>query len=339
MQEQHSIPKVAIIPVTYRCNAKCTMCNIWCRHEENETALEDLLALFKEPLVADNLQSVNLTGGEPTLREDLVAIAEGILSNCTKLDSITLNSNGLIPERLGNAVEELCRLQKEIRDYSLLCYLSVDGLGDMHDKVRGVPGSFEKVMESIDLLGKLSRSSKFSFSINFTINRLNYLEMDKVYAFIVGKGLKIDFTYSMKSSIYFSNDDTERYKANEESARDYICAFLRGMLGSSNFTFSPSYYRNLIKILHGETRKVGCIFTNEGFFLDPSGDVYRCWAFDMKLGNIREQNFSQIWHGEKAIESGAQIKEQCQNCYNNCYSQYKRIDSIRNILVTSGENV
>lgn len=337
MHFNEAVPKVAIIPVTYKCNAKCVMCNIWEQKSENDISLDKLLKFFEDPLIVDNLQSVNLTGGEPTLRSDLVGIAEGILSRCSQLKSITVNTNGFIPERLETLVVELCRLQNDIRKYKLLFFLSVDGLEEIHDKVRGVPGSFKRVIKSIDILEALNKEYPFSFSINFTINQLNFHQMEDVYDIITGRNIKIDFTYSMKSPIYFGNMDLEFEYLDDKAAKDYICNKLMKFMRSGNLSYSQSYYKNLIKMIRGGVRRIGCIFSNEGFFINPSGDVYRCWAYNVKLGNIYENSFSNIWNSSCAVESISNIRKQCETCYNNCYSHFKRIDSVKNLLNISKE--
>lgn len=333
MNTQLKVPKIAIIPITYNCNAKCIMCNIWKEKQNPEIAFNDLLHLFQDPLIANNLESVNLTGGEPLLRTDLVEVAKALLGTCSKLSSITINSNGFLTDKILNTVRELCALRNEIRPYELLLFLSLDGMYGMHDQVRGVSGGFDMVMKTLRGLQELKKYMQFSFSVNFTINSLNYMDMKAVYKYINQMNIPIDFTYNMSSPIYFQVDHSA--SSMSEYKKDSICNALKEFIDDGDLLYSRSYYKNLIKMIKGSNRKIGCIFTDRGFFLHPNGDIYRCWAFDQKLGNIYHNTFTEIWDSSTALESSVNIKAQCETCYNNCYSHFLRIDSVKSLLANS----
>lgn len=172
-------PKVAIIPVTYRCNSKCVMCNIW-KDDQKDMEMDHLLNVFDDPLLAQNIESINLTGGELTLRKDVYDIIKGLLERCHKLRTVTINSNGFLPERLKRLVSNILDL-KQYYQFDLYCYLSIDGMSDTHDLVRGVNGSYSKVWDSLNILKSLKKEHDFRFSVNFTINRVNYKELYEVY--------------------------------------------------------------------------------------------------------------------------------------------------------------
>lgn len=87
-------PKVMIFPVTYNCNARCCMCNIWKSQNKDDISLIEIKKVFSDEVICENLESVNLTGGEPLLRKDLLQIIRTIIYYCKKLKVITLNTNG-----------------------------------------------------------------------------------------------------------------------------------------------------------------------------------------------------------------------------------------------------
>lgn len=311
------------------------MCNIWKETATQEIQLKELINCFRDPLITNNLESINLTGGEPLLRPDLIKIAEVALNECKKLSSITINTNGLLTEKLLFTVSELYRLQHEIKPYELLLFLSVDGMDEKHDQVRGTPGSFAKVTHTLRALKELQKEVPFAFSVNFTINTLNYNHMREVYKFVTDMGIPIDFTYNMSSSFYFQIEHATT-EIDLES-REYVCKEISDFLNEDHLTYSRSYYKNLIKMINGSRRKIGCIFTDKGFFLHPNGDVYRCWAYNQKIGNIHNNSFTEIWNSQSAIDSLNAVKEQCESCYNNCYAHFMRMDSIKSLLANSQE--
>jgi len=78
---------------TYRCNSRCSTCNIW-MHSTRPVGEIPLEVLGKIPGGIDNL---NITGGEPTLREDLMDIVDLLYPKAMQLE---ISSNGLYPERI-----------------------------------------------------------------------------------------------------------------------------------------------------------------------------------------------------------------------------------------------
>lgn len=295
-----------------------------------EISSEFLCSVFEDPILSQNIESVNLTGGELTLRSDVADIVKGLQERCPKLKTITLNSNGFLTDRLEKLILDIRSLND---GFDLYCYLSIDGMESTHDLVRGVKGSYSRVWNSINMLKRLQHDHRFSFSINFTINTLNYLELDNVYENLKKHDIKIDFTYGMRSSMYFQNNELDAIiEEDSQKIRDHVASFLEKIRNDGYLTNSLSYYKNFIQMLGGGIRKVGCIFSNEGFFLHPTGDVYRCWIYDKKIGNVYDQSFSDIWKSELARENAEEIPQRCKTCYNNCYAQFKRLDSIKGMF-------
>lgn len=150
-------PWYLIFAITGRCNQRCAFCFYW-KNIRNNTPDKEL-TINEVLLIApqfDNLFQLTLSGGEPLLREDCLEIAK-IFVNHTSVQRITLTSNGSMPNRIEKFVLEFCTLYPDI---NLSVNLSIDGLRETHDKIRGVPGAFEKFLESFDLLERLKKEYK-----------------------------------------------------------------------------------------------------------------------------------------------------------------------------------
>lgn len=325
-------PKVVILPLTYKCNARCKMCDIWKQKDNLELEYSELEKIFTDELSKSSLQSVNLTGGEPLLRNDLLSIVELIARNCEKLEIITINTNGFFSNKYCSIIEQIAEIQKKYGNFKLNFYLSMDGIGEAHDKVRGISGFFEHLEKTLEIFDALKGQFEFEYSLNFTISKVNYKEMDSVYNYAINKNIPIDFTYGMESSVYFGNEENTNIGMTSQEEKDYVSSKLKQYVSEGHLTYSRAYYRNLIKMIAGDERRIGCIFTDEGLFIHPSGNVYRCWAYDELMGNIKENTISDIWKLNCTAEQYENIKKKCRNCYNNCYINYKRIDSIRNLI-------
>ena len=91
-------PIDAVVAVTYRCNSRCIMCNIWQIKNFPEINYEEYLKL------PSSLRDINISGGEPFLREDLVDIVRVIKRACPKA-KITISTNGLfVRKQLKNLI-------------------------------------------------------------------------------------------------------------------------------------------------------------------------------------------------------------------------------------------
>jgi Fe-coproporphyrin III synthase len=162
-----------LLYVTMRCNAKCDHCFCW--EDLNvgipEMTLEQMEALAESiPPVG----SIIMTGGEPTLRKDLVEVVTAF-GKRGKVKTVYINSNGLKPD----LIESLARrIKAECPDVGLDFQISIDGLQETHDRIRGVPGNFEKAMETLRrvfaLRGEFPALSGHALTV---ITELNYREL------------------------------------------------------------------------------------------------------------------------------------------------------------------
>jgi len=107
-------PRALCFFVTYRCNMRCRMCGIWSSDKgpaSPELTGKEMERILSDPLFR-KLEYINLNGGEPNLREDLVDIAGLVIARFPGLKALSLNSNGLPPpQTIDNAqrIMDLCR--------------------------------------------------------------------------------------------------------------------------------------------------------------------------------------------------------------------------------------
>lgn len=147
-------PHYMILYVTARCNLRCPHCFYL---EEIESAAKDReLRIDEYEKVAKSLPrllQLTCTGGETFVRQDIDEIAIRFYKY-SNTRFFTFTTNGTFPDRIAEKVERICR---ECKNAVIRIPLSVDGIGEMHDKVRGKEGTFDKVMETYRLLDALAR--------------------------------------------------------------------------------------------------------------------------------------------------------------------------------------
>lgn len=326
------LPKVVILPLTYRCNAKCIMCNIWQEKGSQEISLKRLESLFSENILADNIESINITGGEPLLRKELVDIIRLVATKCKKLVTLTINTNGFFYKKYPNLLSEIQKIQKETKKFQVMFYISLDGPREIHDLIRGKKGFFDNTLKTIQFLKQQTEITNLDVSVNCTITPENYQTMQETYELAADLGVKIDFTYSMESAVYFNNNEEISTMSYSKEAKEQITTTIAALLASEKLTYNRSYYRNLLRMIHGKKRVISCVFKEEGFFLHPSGKVYNCWAYDQQIGNIYDATLTTIWHSSQAETVRKEIDKTCETCTNNCYVNFKRNDSIKKLL-------
>ena len=135
--------------VTGRCNAKCKMCFYAedMDKKEKDLTFEEIKTISE---TAGQFNRLWVSGGEPTLREELPEIIEMFYKN-NEIKDVNIPTNGLKPDRIVAWVKQIRRNCPEL---NINLSLSLDGFGDTHDIQRGVPGNFYKAMGTLKLIEK-----------------------------------------------------------------------------------------------------------------------------------------------------------------------------------------
>ena len=141
------LPSYLILYVNNICQLRCDMCFYWDSMQKKTVQL-NLDQITKISKSIPNLFQLTLTGGEPSLNKNLPEIVN-IFSTHSNLSKCTIVTNGMLYERIGNFVDKMTTENPEV-DFRLS--LSVDAIGDLHDKIRGVKGSYENVIKTFEIL-------------------------------------------------------------------------------------------------------------------------------------------------------------------------------------------
>ena len=290
----------ASIIVTYRCPMRCKMCNIW----NNPTKVSEE---FKPELLEKlpQVNSVNITGGEPFVREDIEEIVK-ILRKKTK--RIVFSTSGFFSDRI-------IALAKKYPDLGFR--ISIEGLSCKNDELRGREGGFDKGLRTLLELRRMGVKD-----IGFGITVSNNNSEDMLHLYELNRNLKMQFaTASFHNSFYFHKYD------NKVTNVDEVCANFDELIQRLMKENSPkSWFRaffnlGLINYIKGGRRMLPCEAGSENFFVDPYGNVLPCngmeedcW-FDT-MGNLHDvSDFMEIWNSEKA----QQVREKVANCPKSCW--------------------
>lgn len=286
---------VAII-LTYRCNSKCSMCNIW----KNPTLPKEEVSLETLAKIPKDIDYLNLTGGEPTLREDLLEIVNLLYPKAMTLE---ISSNGLYTNRLEPIIEKYPDVK--IR-------LSLDGSELTNNKVRGEENGFRK---KVDGLLRLKELGGCDLGFGMTIQDDNAAEAIDIFKLANDNGFELA-TNVLHNGFQFHKHDNTTY--DRLQIAKHLEALIVGMLKTWSVKnwFRAYLSLGLIAKTLGHERLLRCTAGSSFAFIDPWSDVYACNVRpDLKMGNLHDQTWNEIMNGELAKEVRRKVYVCKQNCW------------------------
>src|SRR6476660_9291583 len=217
----HAIrPTVLIYNCTWVCDARCTMCSNWkWGDRKSDMTLDQLEPVMNNPFWGA-VENLNISGGEPTTRNDLPEMVEMFQRHLPRMRKIGINTTGLTPHR---AIPMLTRIVKFCAEHDLLlsARVSLDGIGDIHDQVRHVKRGFDKACETITAMQALSEDyPNFQFGIAATIFATNLGDAHNILTWARTKKLDIVFNMLRFTDAMLNNKELEQdlgFAAREEA--------------------------------------------------------------------------------------------------------------------------
>lgn len=299
MSTQIPLPTDASIILTYRCPMRCKMCNIWQNptNKAEEIKASDLKSLPK-------LKFINLTGGEPFVREDLAEIIEECYKHSPR---IVISTSGWYEER----VIEIAK-----RFPNIGIRISIEGLQAKNDELRGREGGFEKGYRILTTLRDMGLKD---IGFGCTVSNNNSSDMLELYK--LSRKLNLEFaTAAFHNSYYFHKDD------NVITNRDRVCGDFETLINLQlKETHPKSWFRayfnmGLINYIEGNRRMLPCEAGTTNFFIDPWGEVLPCNGMEAKywkesMGNIHDADFETIWYSKQAEKVRAKVRSCPKNCW------------------------
>lgn len=307
-------PKVIQLPITYNCNSKCVMCNIWKMDHSNEMTVEEFATFMKDDIFKE-VEAVGINGGEPSLVPNLPEYIREVLS-LPKLKSLNIISHGFSQKPLLKSLEEIYKMccKKKINFHVLI---SLDGVGEIHNTVRGKTNVFEKTSSTIDEIMKNQHKYCDSLELGCTIvkQNINYLIELDTYAKMKNYNLKFRLGIENKriESDKLKDQYSVIYSPLKQTAKEF---FHYQMSQTKDFANRFKYYA-IFSWLNSEKPKriLGCMWKEEGITLDARGELYYCAVASNRLGSLRKEKGEKIFFDDKNIEYRKSIiKNNCDGC-------------------------
>jgi MoaA/NifB/PqqE/SkfB family radical SAM enzyme len=288
-------PRAMCLYVTYRCNLRCRICGIWRgeSQEQNEFSRGELDRILSDSLFA-RLEFVNLNGGEPNLRADLPDIASLLLEKLPRLRTLTLNSNGIPAETTIRNVEKITDLARAKRTRFSIS-LSLHAVGEAHDGVVGVAGTYARISETFEELKKLRRKKDFYLSANCVVSNLNLYDLEAMREWGRRHDVPVNFTLG-EIRERFLNQEMASDVLIDDKGREELIRFFR-RLGQDKKTYLQHAlrYDHLADMLaSGKARALSCHYYLGGLILGADGTLSYC-KWSPSIGNCQEDNAQELY--------------------------------------------
>lgn len=299
------------ISVSYRCNSRCKTCNVWQRPNDDFT-IEEYDKTFAS--IGRDAYWFTFSGGEPTLRKDLPEMVEAAYRHC-RPGIINIPTNGIQDKIIPGRIE---RVLQAAPTSDVIINLSLDGIGEKHDIVRGVKGNFERAMRTYAGLKALKgRYKNFTLGVHTVISNFNVDEFDNIYTFVRDE-LKPDSFISEIAEERVELDTVgmgitppiQRYQPVIERLQEGIHKAEFNGVSRITQAFRDRYYDIVKRTLAEKRQIIPCLAGVASAQIAPNGDVWTCCIRAESVGNLREHDydFKSTWNTARANELRRSIK-------------------------------
>jgi Fe-coproporphyrin III synthase len=317
-------PRLLTYIVTFRCNARCVMCDSWQKQDEDELTLAEIDGIFRQ---LPPLHAVRLTGGEPFVRKDFADIARLTLIRL-RPSLLHVTSNGFLTDR----IVAFCEQRDRRTPLELL--ISIDGVEAKHDEIRGRKHAWDQAFGTVSALAPRQRELNLRLAVNQTVvdaeGAQQYRELrDRLRPLGVRNQVVIAYqasaTYSLTREIDVAprhsgsfatfgdlegdclstlfdqiEEDLADYPLPERVAKRYYLDGIRGRLLEGHHQPNPP-----------------CVALGAHLRLFPNGDVPTCQFNTRRVGNLRATSFAELWRGEDAVRQRDWVRR-CPGCWAEC---------------------
>jgi len=292
-------PTSAVIAVTYRCNSRCETCDIWKKDCGPELRPEDFRRL------PPGLRNINVSGGEPFLRDDLVEVV-AVLQEKYPGASIVISTNGLIPARIEENVRRMGQVGVRV---------SIDAVDALDDKIRGVKGAFALATETLDRLQALGVKD---LGISATISLDTAGDLRKLKQMADSRGIQLVTSLVHSSSTYFGEHGDKL--PGKESAQCRLIQTELAWLEEQELSsrrpkdwFRAYLTSGIIDQIQGKRRRIECHACRYLFFMDPAGTIYPCNIWPESMGNILRESYDEM------VKRSGRILTEVEECPFQCW--------------------
>jgi MoaA/NifB/PqqE/SkfB family radical SAM enzyme len=297
------------LSVSYKCNSGCKTCNIH-RRSTADLSLEEWNRILTNIGTAPFWTTIS--GGEPFLRRDLTTLVCSLYDHCSP-SIINIPTNGILTERIPEMVRGIAQYCKKAQ---VVLNVSIDGIEEQHDEIRGVPGSYQKAIQTFLAL-KALKVSNLSVGIHTVISRFNVGNVAGIYERLhqFGPDSYITEIAEEREELCTMGSVITPSPKEYGEAVDFLAKALKRDhfegIGRITRAFRIEYYEMVKKILAEKRQIIPCYAGFASAQIAPGGDVWMCCIKAESIGNLREHDydFRRVWFSDKAESIRQDIRD------------------------------
>jgi Fe-coproporphyrin III synthase len=319
-----NVPRYLTYIVTWTCNARCIMCDCWKKDSPDDLSIGEIEGLYRQ---LPKMDAVRLTGGEPFVRKDFGEIAS-LTEAFLKPSFLHVTTNGFLTDR----IVKFCETRKRTTPLRLL--VSMDGLEDKHNHVRGRTSAWATTSATVQALAPRQKELNIHLSVNQTIVDAEGMEQYRqLRNFLRPLGVQVNVvmaydasaTYSLKHDTTVAESQIGQFTTFGDFEVSRIGEFVDEIeedlqnLPWADRVAKRYYWKGVRgRVLHqGKSPNPSCVALNSHMRLYPNGDIPVCQFNARRVGNIRRQTFKEVWFGEE-IDSEREWVRKCPGCWAEC---------------------
>ena len=272
------------------CNSRCQMCLIWQQKKDYEMSPKDLTQILNNSLFS-KVRDIGITGGEPTLRKDLPDLFRAACNTLPNLSSASTITNAILEDVVTQRITECAEVcHRYDKGFSVM--VSLDGLGDVHETVRGRKGNFDSAIRVINYL----RSQNIPVRFGCTITDSNALYVDELMDFAQEEGLSGSFRVAEYINRLYNDGQTAHIRNFDDKTAYHLGLFFFRAEQIETEPMRQKTYRSIRGMLaEGKPRQTGCPYHTQTVILTSKGDLLYCSPKSPVIGNTLQESAAKLY--------------------------------------------
>ncbi|GBO56888.1 hypothetical protein APA_5223 [Pseudanabaena sp. lw0831] len=278
-------PETLNLLVNDVCNSRCQMCLIWQQKKDKEVTPDELAKILSDSLFSE-IKYIGVSGGEPTLRSDLPELYRVICSKEPRIIGTGIITNAIIHETVKQRILESAAICKSY-GVGFNVMISLDGIGDVHDAVRGRKNNFDS---AISLLKFFHEETDIPSSFGCTITSSNALYVDELLDYAESKSLYGRFRVAEYIDRLYNSQQGQFVRAFDEKTLYHLgLFFFRVEHEFEKDLMLKKTYRNIRGMLvEHKPRSIGCPYQSRAAVLTAKAELLYCSPKSPSLGSTLE---------------------------------------------------
>ncbi len=306
------LPINLTVSVTYSCPSRCLTCDIW-QKKVDDLSVDEYAKIF--PTLKKVPIWVTVSGGDQFLRSDLDQVVH-LIRTMIEPTIINIPMNGIITERIFNLLPKIAHHSVGSQ---LVLNLSVDEIGEEHDRLRGADRNYEKLLLVSDLIKDLKKTyDHIVLGVHTVISKHNVDRIPEI-------ARQARATFQPDSYITEVAENRVELKTMDKSITPSAAEYRRAVATLKDYirenrskhpvarlveSLRLDYYDLAAQILEEKKQVIDCYAGWASAHLAPDGNLWGCCVRAESMGNVRDHgyDFGAVWFGKTADSFRASVK-------------------------------